>query len=103
MMMFLTILFASLIVLAINCLIFSTLAPQGAKPVEIRLEEGAALPSHFYVRPESDLGVRAPIPVELLRSQIERHVRLEQAAAETFLKVPVAETLHSRITSALMN
>lgn len=35
--------------------------------------------------------------------QIERHIRLEQAAAEAFLAVPTAESLHSRTSSPLAN
>lgn len=35
--------------------------------------------------------------------QIERHIRLEQAAAEAFLALPTAESLHSRTASPLAN
>jgi hypothetical protein len=35
--------------------------------------------------------------------QIERHIRLEQAAAEAFLALPTAESLHSRTASPLSN
>ncbi len=44
-----------------------------------------------------------PVPVDLLLLQIERHVRLEQAAAESFLHVPTSDSLHMRTKSPLMN
>jgi hypothetical protein len=43
------------------------------------------------------------VPIEALLLQIERHVRLEQAAAESFLHAPTAETLHSRTMSPLVH
>jgi hypothetical protein len=57
-------------------------------------------------------GVQAPlaasagpqqVPLEVLLLQIERHVRLEQAAAESFLEAPTAASLHSRTTSPLVH
>ena len=41
--------------------------------------------------------------IEVLLSQIENHVRLEQAAAESFLSLPATETLHARSASTLLN
>ena len=35
--------------------------------------------------------------------QIERHIRLEQAAAEAFLALPTVESLHSRTASPFLN
>jgi hypothetical protein len=43
------------------------------------------------------------VPIEALLLQIENHVRLEQAAAESFLQAPDSAHLHSRTTSALVN
>lgn len=40
-------------------------------------------------------------PVEALLVQLERHVRLEQAAAESFLHDPTPESLHHRASSPL--
>jgi hypothetical protein len=39
----------------------------------------------------------------VLRLQIERHVRLEQAAAEAFRDYPTAETLQTLTTSPLVH
>ena len=42
-------------------------------------------------------------PVEALLLRIEQHIRLEQAAAESFLNRPTDDSLHSRTTSRLVN
>jgi hypothetical protein len=44
-----------------------------------------------------------PIPIELLLLQIEKHVRLEQAAAESFLEFPTHALLYSKTTSPFVN
>ena len=43
------------------------------------------------------------VPLEVLLLQIDRHVRLEQAAAESFLEAPTTASLHSRTTSPLVH
>ena len=58
--------------------------------------------------PRFFLAERAPaaqprVPIEVLLLQIERHVRLEQAAAESFLDAPTIRSLHSRTTSPLVH
>lgn len=55
------------------------------------------------VLPPPSLKVPVPVPIEVLLLQIERHVRLEQAAAESFLDLPTAASLHSRTTSPLVH
>jgi hypothetical protein len=65
----------------------------------------AATPARFF----SD---RAPVPpavspvqvpIEVLLLQIENHVRLEQAAAESFLAFPSQALLHSKTSSPFVN
>jgi hypothetical protein len=46
---------------------------------------------------------KSRIPIEALLLQIENHVRLEQAAAESFLDSPTPAMLHSRTISPLVN
>ena len=46
---------------------------------------------------------RPHVPIDVLLLQIERHVRLEQAAAESFLDYPTVASLHSRTTSPLVH
>jgi hypothetical protein len=43
------------------------------------------------------------IPIEALLAQIEKHVRLEQAAAESFVEFPTPAMLHSKTTSPFVN
>jgi hypothetical protein len=43
------------------------------------------------------------VPTEVLLAQIENHVRLEQAAAQSFLESPSHAQLHTKTTSALVN
>jgi hypothetical protein len=43
------------------------------------------------------------VPIEVLLLQIENHVRLEQAAAESFLAFPTHDHLHSKTPSPLVN
>ncbi len=46
---------------------------------------------------------RTYVPTEVLLAQIENHVRLEQAAAESFLETPSHAQLHTKTTSAFVN
>lgn len=43
------------------------------------------------------------VPIEVLLLQIENHVRLEQAAAESFVACPTNAQLHSKTTSQFVN
>ena len=42
-------------------------------------------------------------PVEVLLLQLEQHIRLEQAAAEGFVRTPTAESLHGATSSRFAN
>jgi len=65
----------------------------------------AAAPARFF----SDRVAVPPavtplqVPIEVLLLQIENHVRMEQAAAESFLASPTHALLHSRTTSPFVN
>ena len=41
--------------------------------------------------------------IALLIARIENHIRLEQAAAESFVEMPTASMLHSKTTSTFIN
>ncbi len=43
------------------------------------------------------------IPIELLLLQIESHIRMEQAAAESFIEFPTHALLNSKTTSPFVN
>lgn len=104
MAMFLTILLISLPVLVFTCVFVAA---------EKRREEDRALAApaprpeaeapRFFAADVPAITTRPQVPIEVLMSQIERHVRLEQAAARTFLAVPTPESLHSRTESPLVH
>lgn len=62
-------------------------------------------PTRFFsdtiVRPPS-LPSR-PVPIEVLLLQIENHVRMEQAAAESFIALPTQAQLHTKTNSPFVN
>jgi hypothetical protein len=65
--------------------------PQPAKPQ-----------AQFFV--ETAVGMERPrVPIEALLLEIEKHVRLEQAAAESFVEYPTAALLHSKTSSTFVN
>jgi hypothetical protein len=77
-------------------------APPTAKPQLVVFR--ADTPARFFVDSAplaSRMGTQPPIEALLL--QIEDHVRLEQAAAESFLESPTPALLHSPTVSALAN
>ncbi len=43
------------------------------------------------------------VPIEVLLLQIENHVRMEQAAAESFVAYPTQALLHSKTSSPFVN
>ena len=49
------------------------------------------------------LAMHQRVPIEALLLQIDNHVRLEQAAAESFLAYPTAALLHGRTISTLVH
>ena len=92
--------------LAVTCLAFGAATreehPQAVphKPEAVK----AAAPARFFVdRAIVPAAAQARVPIEALLLQIENHVRLEQAAAESFLESPTPALLHSRTISPLVN
>jgi hypothetical protein len=72
--------------------------PVARAPQRFFAQEPAAAAAGEPVRAEQEL-----VPVEALLLQIEQHIRLEQAAAESFLHTPTGQSLQSRTTSRLVN
>ena len=99
----------SLFGLAVACLAFGAAtrgvdeAISAAPGVHEDTVKAAVSPARFFVDrpvlPAADNRVR----VEALLLQLESHVRLEQAAAQSFLESPNASLLHSRTISPLVN
>jgi hypothetical protein len=65
----------------------------------------AAAPARFFSNrvPITPAVPPLQVPIEVLLLQIENHVRMEQAAAESFLKSPTQTLLHSKTTSPFVN
>jgi hypothetical protein len=97
----------SLLGLAVTCLAFNSSMPREemAPVAEPEMVKAAAeTPGRFFGEPAmAPLLARTQVPLEALLLQIENHVRLEHAAAESFLAAPDAVLLHSRTMSPLVN
>jgi hypothetical protein len=95
--------------LAVVCLAFGAATrnegPEDAPAVENALASAKTAPAErFFVAPAATPAMAyQKVPIEALLLQLENHVRLEQAAAESFLRAPGAELLHSRTMSPLVN
>lgn len=99
--MFLMALALSLLGVAVSAMTFAaaTRDPQ-PEPTRVSADLAAIPPARFF----SDAAKVPPrVPVEALLLEIERHVRLEQAAAESFLLSPTVESLNSRTMSRLVH
>jgi hypothetical protein len=97
----------SLFGLAITCLAFGAATRgEASAPVPARQPEmaKATAKARFFVDPIIiPAAAHTRVPLEALLLQIESHVRLEQAAAESFLASPTPAVLHSRTISPLVN
>ena len=78
-------------------------APQALK-AQPELPVVKASPARFFAeRVTPTIPTPVPIPIEVLLQQLENHVRLEQAAAESFVAHPSHAQLHSKTTSPFVN
>ena len=74
-----------------------------AFPLIHRLKETTPRRSSVEGVPSKPVVPSRQVPIEVLLLQIEDHVRLEQAAAESFLAFPTHAQLHSKTTSPFVN
>ncbi len=96
MLMFLSILSMSVLALAVCAAAFS-LATAGVRQPEPRPERRPVVePPQFFATPPAPPRTDPQVPLEMLLGDIERHIRLEQAAAEAFLAGPTLDGLHER-------
>lgn len=96
MLMFLTILSMSLLALAVCAAAFG-LATAGVRQPESRPERRPVVePPHFFANAAARPRLESQVPIEVLLGDIERHIRLEQAAAEAFLAGPTLDGLHEQ-------
>jgi hypothetical protein len=88
--------------LAVACLAFgaATREEAVAQPEPVK---AAVADAKFFVDAPAVPAPAYRVPIEALLLQIENHVRLEQAAAESFLQSPNPNLLHSRTISTLVN
>jgi hypothetical protein len=106
--MFLMALCMSVFGLAVTAVAFSaaTGGAQAARTSERKLQPTAHLPldePRFFAVEAPRPAAPPRVPIEVLLLQLEGHVRLEQAVAESFLHAPSAQALHSRTTSPLVH
>jgi hypothetical protein len=106
--MFLMAAVMSVLATVVSAALFAA-ATRDARPASSSPAERAAQePRRFFAdaapaTPPSASPDAPQVPVEAILLQIEKHIRLEQAVAESFLDTPSGESLHSRTTSRLAN
>ena len=94
--------------LAVSAVAFSaaTGGTHAAEAGDRKLQPTARLPlqePRFFAVEAPRPAAPPRVPVEVLLLQLEQHVRLEQAVAESFLHAPSTQALHSRTTSPLVH
>ena len=73
-------------------------------PVQPELPAAKASPARFFAdQAAAPIPVPPQVPIEVLLQQIENHIRLEQAAAESFIAYPTQALLHSKTSSPFVN
>lgn len=104
MLLFLMVASTSLFGLAVCCIAFAGQSPEGGQDAETRPDLRLSLgSSRFFAgdtaRPEEGPAVAVPSMLE----SIELHIRLERAAAESFIDGPTPDLLHSSSHTPLVN
>lgn len=101
--MFLIVMALSLFGVLVSAALFSA-ATRGVDPVEKPIGDRKAVrPAQRFFADDARLGDDVRVPLDALLLQIERHVQLEQAAAESFHAAPTLQSLHSRTKSPLVH
>jgi len=107
--MFLTVAVMSLLAVAVSAILFAAATRSGEPEATTPARLAAQEPQRFFASapaaaPAAQAGKETEsVPIEALLLKIEQHIRLEEAAAESFLHAPTGESLHSRTTSRLVN
>ena len=93
--------------MAIACVAFGAAVRPERRVPEVQPEQTKApalAPARFFINEITVPAMAQPrVPLEALLLQIESHVRLEQAAAESFLSAPTSALLHGRTISPFVN
>lgn len=102
--MFLMGLCLSLLGVAVSAAAFAAATRDEPRLGESTADQKRPLPAaQFFLDDAARPAAPPRVPIEVLLLQLDRHVRLEQAAAESFLDVPTLESLHSRTISPLVH
>jgi hypothetical protein len=107
--MFLMAAVMSLLGVAVSAVLFAAATRNDRSEATHPVNRVALEPRRFFASAADAAPVAEPgletelVPVEALLLRIEQHIRLEQAAAESFLHTPSGQSLHSRTTSRLVN
>jgi hypothetical protein len=98
--MFLMVLCMSVLAIAMAAVAFGAATrPERSEARVAAQPQAAKAQARFFVEPMA----RPRVPIEALLAQIEDHVRLEQAAAESFVEYPTTALLHSKTSSPFVN
>ena len=94
--------------LAFTAVAFAAATRPEASRSDAQPEQAAVkpAPARFFserLTPPAPAPVPVQVPIEVLLLQIENHVRLEQAAAESFVACPTHAQLRIKTTSQLVN
>ncbi len=104
--MFLILLLMSVLTFALAAIGFKA-STRGEYPTETAQPALPALkpaPERFFSnRVIPAIPVHTQVPIEVLLQQIENHVRMEQAAAESFVQFPTQAHLHTKTQSPFVN
>jgi hypothetical protein len=103
--MFLSVLALSLVGVLVSAVLFAAAMPRPQGATSTRDAARVVHAGRFFAddrRRELPTAI-SPVPIEVLLLQLERHVRLEQAAAESFHWSPTPEALHMRTVSPLVH
>ncbi len=99
--LFLMVAALSVLGVAVSAMAFGAATRHDAEPDPRQAQVPTVLlKTRFFVE---DAAAPQRVPVEALLLQIERHVQLEQAAAESFLSDPSADSLHIPSMSPLVH
>jgi hypothetical protein len=103
--MFLSVMVTTALGVAVAAVLFKAATRGVSQSTSVQDESLMHLPPRFFIddRVRSQPGLPISPSMEVLRLQIERHVRLEQAAAEAFRDSPTAEALQMLTTSPLVH
>lgn len=103
--MFLSVLALSLVGVIVSAVLFAAAMPRPQEPAAAPEAARVIHAGRFFIddRRHDLPPAISPVPIEVLLLQLERHVRLEQAAAESFHWCPTPEALHMHTVSPLVH